>query len=350
MSKTDDIGERFAPALFDWYAKHGRHDLPWTRSRSPYHVWLSEIMLQQTQVSTVLGYFSRFISALPTVQALADAPEDQVLGLWTGLGYYSRARNLHKAAKRCVEIHGGAIPDNFAALIALPGIGRSTAGAILSQAFNQPFPILDGNVKRVLTRVIGERDWPGKPAVEKRLWSLAETLMPASDVADYTQAIMDLGATLCTRSKPRCVACPLNELCVAHETGNTGNIPARKPKKPVPERQCAVVWLQDSDGAHFLKKRPETGIWGSLWSLPQFDDVADANAWLAEQGIQEARELPAFRHVFTHFKLEITPVHAVVTRKPQRVREDLPSTWADADTLSTLGMPAPIRKLLETDR
>ena len=347
--KTLETGAaQFAPALIDWYKQHGRHDLPWTQSRTPYHVWLSEIMLQQTQVSTVLGYFSRFIAALPTLRDLADAPEDQVLGLWTGLGYYSRARNLHAAAKQCVALHGGEIPDNYDALIALPGIGRSTAGAILSQAFNQPFPILDGNVRRVLSRLSGELVWTGLPTVEKRLWALAERLLPDDGFADYTQALMDLGATVCTRSAPRCDLCPVRAFCTAAANGDTARIPAPRPKKAVPTRSCVVVWVRNTKGAHYLEKRPSSGIWGALWSLPQFEDVDSARDWAASQGYLEGVLLDPVRHVFTHFKLDITPLHLAVpaTRAHQATASD--ALWADADTLATLGIPAPIRKLLES--
>lgn len=348
LKTLEAVSAQFAPALIDWYRQHGRHDLPWTQSRAPYHVWLSEIMLQQTQVSTVLGYYARFIAALPTLRDLAEAPQDQVLGLWTGLGYYSRARNLHAAAKQCVALHEGEIPDDFDALIALPGIGRSTAGAILSQAFDQPFPILDGNVRRVLSRISGELEWTGLPAVEKRLWALAERLLPADGFADYTQALMDLGATMCTRSAPKCDLCPVRAFCLAAENGDTARIPASRPKKTVPTRSCVVVWVRNAEGAHYLEKRPASGIWGALWSLPQFESMETAQAWAASQGYAEGAVLDTVRHVFTHFKLDITPVRSEVLTVPAHATSASDALWADADTLATLGIPAPIRKLLES--
>lgn len=348
LKTTDTAVPAIAPALLHWYETHGRHDLPWTASRSPYHVWVSEIMLQQTQVSTVLGYFPRFIAALPSLRDLADAPEDEVLALWTGLGYYSRARNLHKAAKLCVASHGGGIPDNFDALLALPGIGRSTAGAILAQAFHRPFAILDGNVKRVLARISGEREWPGLPAVEKKLWALAEEQLPAAGVADYTQALMDLGATVCTRRLPKCDLCPLRSACVAAAAGLTAQIPASRPKKTTPRRTCFLVWMQNENGAHYLEKRPASGIWGALWSLPQFETLDQAQRWLDERQCSKAEALPAIRHVFSHFKLDMTPLHVVAQRCAVQVREPDSSVWADADTLSALGIPAPVRTLLES--
>lgn len=305
-------------------------------------------MLQQTQVSTVLGYFSRFIGALPTLRDLAAAPEDQVLGLWTGLGYYSRARNLHKTAKQCVALHGGQVPNDFDALLALPGIGRSTAGAILTQAFERRFPILDGNVKRVLARVTGEREWTGLPSVEKRLWRVATDLLPDSDIADYTQALMDLGATVCTRNRPKCLECPVQKMCVAAANGETDQIPAPRPKKTIPERSGIVIWLRDAKGAHYLEKRSTAGIWGALWSLPQFDTLATAEIWLRERRVAGIEQLPDIRHAFTHFKLTLTPIMANVDSERLKLRELDKSCWADADTLATLGIPAPIRKLLES--
>ena len=232
-----DIAHR----LLAWFDRHGRHDLPWQHPRTPYRVWLSEIMLQQTQVSVVVGYFGRFVDALPDLPALARAPQDTVLALWSGLGYYARARNLHAAAKRCVEQHGGDLPRDLDALVALPGIGRSTAGAILSQAWNEPAPILDGNVKRVLCRVFGIDGWPGLPAVEKRLWAIAERLLPQTRLADWTQAQMDFGATLCTRANPACAICPLQDVCVARREGRIAELPAPKPGKALPRREAQML-------------------------------------------------------------------------------------------------------------
>lgn len=345
----------FATCLLAWFDTHGRHDLPWTQPRTPYRVWLSEIMLQQTQVATVIPYFRRFVAALPDLPALAAAPLDEVLALWSGLGYYSRARHLHQAARICQQQHGGALPEEFAALAALPGIGRSTAGAILAQAHGKPWPILDGNVKRVLARVHGIEGWPGSREVEKRLWHLAEAALPQrlparARMADYTQAQMDLGATVCTRSRPRCEACPLSGGCLARQTGRTAELPGKRPSKPLPLRQTQMLWLRDASGHTLLLRRPSRGIWGALWSLPEAADHA-ALQQLASRHVQLAtpmQPLPAFVHVFSHFRLNIQPFHA------HGQRLDLPAgqadaalRWAAPEELATLGLPAPIRKLIE---
>ena len=251
---------RFAERLLAWFDVSGRHDLPWQHPRTPYRVWLSEIMLQQTQVRVVIPYFERFVRALPDMHALAEAPLDDVLALWSGLGYYARARNLHAAAKHCVERHAGELPRDPAMLRDLPGIGRSTAGAILAQAWNARFAILDGNVKRVLCRIYGLDGWPGTPAAEKRLWSIAESLLPAARIADYTQAQMDFGATLCTRHDPACVLCPLQSDCKALREGRVAELPTPKPGKPMPERACVVMLLRDAEGRVLLQRRPKRKI------------------------------------------------------------------------------------------
>src|SRR5690554_1228697 len=240
-----DATDSFASRLLAWFGTGGRHDLPWQRPRTPYRVWLSEIMLQQTQVRVVVPYFERFVAALPTVAALAAAPLDDVLGLWSGLGYYARARNLHAAARTCAELHDGQLPRDFDALLALPGIGRSTAGAILAQAWGERFAILDGNVKRVLARYHGVEGWPGQPAVERQLWNLALAHLPEARLADYTQAQMDLGATVCTRHSPDCGRCPLRGGCVALATGRTAELPTPKPARASPTREALVLLLQD---------------------------------------------------------------------------------------------------------
>src|SRR5688572_8905204 len=264
--------DSFAGRLLAWFDVSGRLDLPWQHPRTPYRVWLSEVMLQQTQVRVVIPYFERFVSALPSVRALAEAPLDDVIALWAGLGYYARARNLHAAAKVCVEHHDGDLPRDLDALIALPGIGRSTAGAILAQAWGDRFPILDGNVKRVLARVHGIEGWPGLPAVEKQMWAIAEAQLPDDRLADYTQAQMDFGATLCTRADPACVLCPLQDECVALRTGRVAELPTPKPGKPLPERRAWMLWIEDAEGRVLLQRRPPTGIWGSMWSLPEHAD------------------------------------------------------------------------------
>lgn len=349
------LESRFAEHLLAWFDHHGRHDLPWMHPRSPYRVWLSEIMLQQTQVATVIPYFLRFIDALPDLPALANAPPDQVLALWSGLGYYSRARNLHASAQRCMEQHGGDLPCDFDALVALPGIGRSTAAAILAQAWNQRFAILDGNVKRVLARLHGIEGWPGLPAVEKQLWQIAERQLPrdASRMADYTQAQMDLGATVCTRSRPRCEHCPLADDCIANRDGRTQQLPASRPKKTLPQRETRMLWLRDNAGRTLLQRRPASGIWSSLWSLPEADDDEQISAIARRHARIETgiaiTELPAIDHVFSHFRLRIQPrlIDAVAARS--KVGENDGLRWASQRELASLGIPAPVRKLIEEE-
>ena len=337
----------FADTLLAWFDRHGRHDLPWQHPRDAYRVWISEIMLQQTQVSTVVGYFERFVAALPDLPSLAAASEDAVFALWSGLGYYRRARFLHQAARSCVERHGGELPRDFAALAALPGIGRSTAGAILAQAWGQRFPILDGNVKRVLTRYHGIRGYPGERAIEQALWQHADAHTPAERVADYTQAIMDLGATVCTRAKPSCATCPLAAHCVAYRDGLVAELPTRKPGKALPERHTLMLVLRDRSGRILLERRGPHGVWSGLWSLPE---AADANAAAGVAaglaGTTDARALPAFTHVFTHYRLHVTPwLYADATPKPAVA--DAPGLrWCDVETVAALGLPTPVRRLL----
>ena len=346
MTAPGDI----AGPLLAWFDRHGRHDLPWQHPRTPYRVWLSEVMLQQTQVQVVLPYFARFVEALPDLPALASAPLDRVLALWSGLGYYTRARNLHAAARRCMELHGGELPRDPAALLALPGIGRSTAGAILAQAWGDRHAILDGNVRRVLARVHGIDGWPGAPAVEKRLWALAEAQLPHARLADYTQAQMDFGATLCTRHDPACDRCPLRGGCIAWLTGRVQELPTPKPGKPLPRRSAVVLLLRDPGGRLLLQRRPATGVWASLWSLPQADDVAAARDWFARNVHGEfdaGCPLPAIDHAFTHYRLQLQPLHwdAVAARGAVADNDDL--RWVDAAGFGELGIPAPVRRLLQ---
>lgn len=339
----------FAARLLRWFDACGRHDLPWQHPRTPYRVWVSEIMLQQTQVQTVAGYFGRFLTRFPDLPALAAAHEDEVLALWSGLGYYSRARNLHRAAKACVERHGGALPDSIEALSALPGIGRSTAAAILAQAHGQRHAILDGNVKRVLARLIGETEWPGKPAVERRLWAEAEARLPGTRLADYTQALMDFGATHCTPRKPRCVDCPLQADCRAFAHDAVAGIPARKPAKPLPTRQARMLVLRDARGRVLLERRTSKGVWQGLWSLPEAADDAGVEALRSRLGADRGDALPAFIHVFSHYRLDVRPsLHGV--REPRGTPPaDAPDQrWVAATDLDTLGLPRPIRTLLES--
>ena len=339
----------FATRLLVWFDTHGRKDLPWQAPRTPYRVWVSEIMLQQTQVSTVIGYFARFVAALPDLPALAAAPQDRVLALWSGLGYYSRARNLQRAAQLCMERHAGELPRDVAALAALPGIGRSTAGAILAQAHGLRQPILDGNVKRVLTRFHGVRGWPGTRAVEQVLWTHADLHTPVTRTADYTQAIMDLGATVCTRTRPRCNDCPLAVDCVARTGGLTAQIPERKPSKVAPTRSTCMLLLRDQSGRILLERRPPTGVWARLWSLPETADAGDATQHALHLGVdaQRFQLLPRFVHAFSHYHLAVQPLLAQAQQRP--CIGDAPDLrWAARAELADIGLPAPVRKLLST--
>ncbi len=343
----------FADTLLAWFDRDGRHDLPWQHPRTPYRVWLAEIMLQQTQVQTVIPYYARFLAALPTLADLAAADGDRVLALWSGLGYYARARNLHAAAKLCVERHDGELPRDFAALAALPGIGRSTAGAILAQAHGLPFPILDGNVKRTLCRVHGIAGWPGAGAVEKDLWRIAEAALPAARLADYTQAIMDFGATLCTRHDPACMLCPLQDACVARRDGLVEQLPEAKPGKPLPQRRTLMLLLHDDAGRVLLARRPPAGVWAGLWSLPEVDDHDAARAFVAAQGpldFDSAEALPVIEHVFSHYRLRIEPLRWKVSRAALRVGDNDGLRWQDTASLDEVGLPAPVRRLLDTHR
>ncbi|HET6906441.1 MAG TPA: A/G-specific adenine glycosylase [Rhodanobacteraceae bacterium] len=338
-----------ASRLLPWFDHHGRHDLPWQHPRTPYRVWVSEVMLQQTQVATVIAYFERFVRELPGVRALAEASEDQVFALWSGLGYYRRARHLHQAARVCVAQHGGELPCDFASLAALPGIGRSTAGAILALAHGERFAILDGNVKRVLTRFHGVRGWPGERVVEQRLWVLAERHTPSERVADYTQAIMDLGATVCTRTRPRCGECPLSQRCAAHGQGLTDALPQARPVRELPRKQTVMLILHDAEGRFLLQRRGASGVWSGLWSLPEAADRESASrvaASLVRLDATQAEALPPFLHAFTHYRLHAQPllwrgVHA------HRAVADAPDLrWCTREDLAALGIPAPVRKLL----
>jgi A/G-specific adenine glycosylase len=348
MNAPDD----FSSHLLAWFDRCGRHDLPWQHPRTPYRVWLSEVMLQQTQVRVVMPYFGRFIAALPTITALAAAPLDDVLALWSGLGYYARARHLHTAAKVCTELHGGELPRDIDSLTALPGIGRSTAGAILAQAWGDRFPILDGNVKRVLARYHGIDGWPGLPAVERRLWTFADQHLPEARMADYTQAQMDFGATLCARFDPACMVCPLQTDCVALREGRVAELPTAKPGKPLPERRALVLLARDQDARVLLQRRPPSGVWAALWSLPEADDHAGARIWFERhlEGEYDAGEaLAVVVHGFTHYRLQLQPLRwcGVAARAQVADNDDL--RWVARDQLGSLGIPAPIRKLLQDE-
>ena len=337
--------------LVAWHAKHGRHDLPWQRhprkTDRAYRTWVSEIMLQQTQVATVIPYYERFMQRFPDVVTLADAPVDDVLHLWTGLGYYARARNLHRAAQQVRDEHGGEFPRNFAELVELPGIGRSTAGAILSLATGARHAILDGNVKRVLARHYAVDGAPDDNATLERLWELAEENTPRDDVGVYTQAIMDLGATLCTRSKPRCEQCPITADCRARLEDRISELPAPKRKRAARRLRRAVMLVARHDSAVLLVQRPASGIWGGLWCLPEFGDRASAeqfaSAQLASTHLALAA-LPDIEHSFTHFDLVITPLEARC-QGARRVNES-GELWYDLAQPARVGLPAPIKSLL----
>ena len=346
--------DSFAERLLAWFDRHGRHDLPWQHPRTPYRVWLSEVMLQQTQVATVIPYFLRFVGRFPTLPDLAAASTDDVMAHWAGLGYYARARNLHAAAKRCMEQHGGDLPRDFEALHALPGIGRSTAGAILAQAWGERFPILDGNVRRVLARWHGIHGWPGTPAVERQLWALAEARVaevPAARLADYTQAQMDFGATLCTRSSPACLGCPLAGDCVALRDGLVDALPTPRPGRVLPEREALALLLENAGGELLLQRRPPTGIWASLWTLPQAETDAQLRAWFAGnvQGDYDAAEaLPVIAHTFSHYRLHLQPLRLRKVAPRAGVGDNGDLRWVARAELASLGLPAPIRRLLDS--
>ncbi len=344
----------FAELLVAWQQRHGRHALPWQQTRDAYRIWLSEIMLQQTQVATVIPYYQRFLQRFPDVRALASAPVDDVMALWAGLGYYTRARNLHRCAQAIVERHGGSFPSDVEALAALPGIGRSTAAAISAFAYGTRAAILDGNVKRVFCRVFGIEGFPGQASVERELWLRASALLPERDIEAYTQGLMDLGATLCTRSRPRCGDCPMQARCVAHASGRTAELPARKPKAAVPEKST-VMLVVIHDGEILLEQRPPSGIWGGLMSLPELERLgadpetpaADALvAALADFGAVIASEpLPAFMHAFTHYRLQVTPLRVVLSRR-HLLAGQVAYRWLPVESLAEAALPAPVKKLL----
>lgn len=341
--------DTFATALLDWHARAGRHDLPWQLDRSLYRCWVSEIMLQQTQVGTVVPYFERFMARFPDIAVLAAAPLDEVLHHWSGLGYYARARNLHKAARLVMEAHDGRFPETLEAVRALPGIGRSTAGAILALALDQRHPILDGNVKRVLSRLHAVPGWPGEGAVEKRLWALAEQHAPATRSADYTQAIMDLGATVCRRSRPLCDLCPVSSLCAARAAGRQAEFPAPRPKRARPLRQTRMLLLSDAQGAVLLERRPPQGVWGGLWCPPELGEASPAEWADAVLGAQvnALPSLPPVRHGFTHFELEIEPLRARLDTAPGASMEPDRWVWYNAGSPAKLGLAAIVSRLID---
>lgn len=361
LGNLDDLADpSFSQAVVDWQRSHGRHTLPWQNTTDAYRVWLSEIMLQQTQVAAVLGYYARFLERFPTVQALAEAPSEDVMAHWSGLGYYTRARNLHACAKRVVQDYDGVFPSDPALLADLPGIGRSTAAAIAAFSGGVRAAIMDGNVKRVFARVFGIDAYPGIKPVEDAMWRRAEALLPETNdnpgaIEAYTQGLMDLGATLCTRSRPDCGRCPLQDRCVAFATGRTAELPVRKPKKTTPEKRTAMLVVLDG-GQVLLEQRPQTGIWGGLLSLPEVgghvpmeedeepvctSDVAAAAS--AFGTLDEVRALRPLVHVFTHYKLHIAPFAVTLAS-----RADAGSNyqWWSMNAIGDAPLPAPVKKLL----
>ncbi|MFC5301884.1 A/G-specific adenine glycosylase [Azospira restricta] len=336
----------FAARLVAWQKRHGRHDLPWQRTRDPYRIWLSEIMLQQTQVATVIPYYARFLARFPDLASLAAAPLAAVLELWAGLGYYARARNLHRCAQAIVAGHGGNFPESAALIAELPGIGKSTAAAIAAFAFGERGAILDGNVKRVLARCFGVDGFPGQAAVERELWALAESLLPAADIEAYTQGQMDLGATLCTRGKPRCGECPLRGLCVAERDGRQGELPAARPAKAVPERESTVTLFVAGDRV-LLERRPPSGIWGGLLAPPE-GQPPELAARFGLRPLGAAEALPALKHAFTHFRLTLQPWRCPVAAPPPAACDAAAALeWVAIDAAASAALPAPVRKLLE---
>jgi A/G-specific adenine glycosylase len=342
------VSGAFAERLIAWHRAHGRHDLPW-QVPDAYRVWVSEIMLQQTQVATVIPYFERFVARFPTLCALARAERDDVLGLWSGLGYYARARHLHRAAQLAVERHNGELPATLDELTALPGIGRSTAGAILALAHGKPVPILDGNVKRVLARHHGVDGWPGTAAVERALWELAERHTPADATAEYTQAIMDLGATLCTRGRPDCARCPVAADCAAFAEGRQAELPAARPKRRRSRRSVTAVVVRDPARGVLLERRPEHGVWGGLYSVPELPAETSVEQWCARHlggAPRGQRRLASIEHAFTHFDLTLTPV--LVEPDPGRgtVLDREGWVWYKPASGRKVGTAAPIEALL----
>ncbi len=337
----------FANRLINWQKMHGRHDLPWQNTHDPYAIWVSEIMLQQTQVAAVISYYHRFMQRFPTIASLASAEQEQVLQLWSGLGYYSRARNLHNAAQMIVDEYAGQFPQDFDTIQSLPGIGRSTAAAIAAFAFNQSRAILDGNVKRVFARHFLVEGWPGTPKVEKQLWALAEDAMPEENIVAYTQGLMDLGATLCTRTKPKCCECPLNKTCLALKQQRVSELPTPKPRKTTPEKQTTMLILLRGNEV-MLEKRPPAGIWGGLWSLPEISAEANAEQSAAlRYGIQAecSPVLKTLSHAFTHFRLHIRPQPMqVLDIRPQAREAGI--TWLPLEDAIGAALPTPVRKIL----
>ena len=343
------IGEEFqiADKILPWYKHHGRKDLPWQKSKNAYGIWISEIMLQQTQVATVIPYYQRFMDRFPTISDLGHAEVDDVLAHWSGLGYYARARNLHKAAQLIIQKHRGTFPTEFDNVVALPGIGRSTAGAILAFSDNQRWPILDGNVKRVLCRFYAIEGYPGQREVENQLWQIANKNTPIKQVAKYTQAIMDLGATICVRRNPLCESCPLESLCEGRKQGIESRLPTPKPKKSLPTKEIAMLLILNNKNQILLEKRPPSGIWGGLWSLPECGAGEDIKSYcdsnLGLMGNLKTK-LDTYKHSFSHYHLIINPQLLQVDLTTKLKEDNL--SWFDFDEIGQLGLPKPVKSLI----
>jgi A/G-specific adenine glycosylase len=337
----------FATRIVAWQKEHGRHDLPWQGTRDPYRIWLAEIMLQQTQVATVIPYYLRFLSHFPTITALAAAPEEEVLRLWSGLGYYARARNLRHAAQAVVRSHGGCFPTHVEDVAALPGIGRSTAAAVCVFAFGARQAILDGNVKRVLARYRGVKGFPGEKRVADRLWREAERVLPRRHLRNYTQGLMDLGAGVCTRARPRCAACPLHADCVAFKNGATGALPGARPRKGRPHKRTVMLALTCA-GEVLLEKRPAPGLWGGMWCLPEVARRVDLQAHCLQcfgAHVLRVQKLPTLGHGFTHFTLDIQPLHVHVSALVPHAAEP-GQVWLSLGEARRAAIPVPVRKIL----
>jgi len=350
MAELPAATRDFSARLIRWHKRHGRHDLPWQNTTDPYRVWLSEIMLQQTQVATVIPYYQRFLDRFPQLADLAAAPVEDVMALWSGLGYYARARNLHKAARIMMDTHGGRFPEDPQVIALLPGIGPSTANSIATFCFGAHAPILDGNVKRVLCRAYGIEGFPGSGVVERRLWALARDLMPSRHGAIYNQAQMDLGASVCTRSKPRCASCPLADICVARASGRTEELPQARPRKAIPQREATLLVLLEKTRV-LLETRPPAGIWGGLLSLPELPAGEDAKAWAARRfacKVSAVSTAPTLDHAFSHFRLRIKPLLLQVKRGSAAMEPGL--QWLDLTGTANAALPTPIRQILDDIR
>lgn len=348
MSHKDLDKEEFSESIVNWYHQYGRKNLPWQINKTPYKVWVSEIMLQQTQVATVIPYFERFMGRFPTVKALAESNQDEVLHHWTGLGYYARGRNLHKAAKEIVAKYQGDLPATSVELQSLPGIGRSTAGAILSLASGISEPILDGNVKRVFARCFAVPGWPGTTSVQNVLWQIAEYLMPKESPTQYNQALMDIGSSICKRTNPECKVCPLVNVCKAFSQGNPKDYPGKKPKKEKPVKQTKMILIKS--GRHiWMEKRPQQGLWGGLWSFPQLQEQDDIQQLLDSMNVEELQYyvLEEFRHTFSHFHLDIAPIVVEVNEVEQYSVKEPNGVWYTLDNPPELGLSAAAKLLLD---